>query len=364
MARARSPDPTSTRRWSSTSSTVEPTVAGPRRPQDKVLLPDLRANFREAYPQGGRATSGQGRHDSASTIDHGAVAIAAITSCTNTSNPTVMIGAGLLARNAIARGLSVRPTVKTSLAPGSRAVTEYYTRGRPARAARAARLRRRRLRLHDVHRQQRAARHRRRHGHRGATTSSSRRCCPATATSRAASIRWRAPATSPRRRWSWRSRWPARSRSTCSTSRWARTATASRSSWPTSGRLPRRSSRRSPTRSRPTSSDASTRGLRRRRALARPARAGRQQPLRLGRGLDLRCAAAVPGRHRHGAGAGRRHRRRARAGGARRLGHHRPHLTGRRRSRHGARPASGCRSTASRRSSSTATARGAAITRC
>ena len=62
------------------------------------------------------------------TIDHGSVAIAAITSCTNTSNPTVMIGAGLLARNAVARGLTVGPTVKTSMAPGSRAVTEYLTR--------------------------------------------------------------------------------------------------------------------------------------------------------------------------------------------------------------------------------------------
>ena len=107
-------------------STVEPTVAGPRRPQDKVLLPDLRANFREAYPRAAeRQPVKVGQTDV--TIDHGAVAIAAITSCTNTSNPTVMIGAGLLARNALAKGLSVSPTVKTSLAPGSRAVTEYYT---------------------------------------------------------------------------------------------------------------------------------------------------------------------------------------------------------------------------------------------
>jgi aconitate hydratase len=106
-------------------STVEPTVAGPRRPQDKVRLPDLPANFREAFPkatQPSPVTVGE----TGVTIDHGSVAIAAITSCTNTSNPTVMIGAGLLARNALARGLSVNPTVKTSLAPGSRAVTEYY----------------------------------------------------------------------------------------------------------------------------------------------------------------------------------------------------------------------------------------------
>jgi len=106
-------------------STVEPTVAGPRRPQDKVLLPDLRANFVENYPK----TAERSPVEVGATgikIDHGDVVIAAITSCTNTSNPTVMIGAGLLARNALARGLSVKSTVKTSLAPGSRAVTEYY----------------------------------------------------------------------------------------------------------------------------------------------------------------------------------------------------------------------------------------------
>jgi aconitate hydratase len=109
--------------------TVEPSLAGPRRPQDRVGLAGIRDNFRSAYPQtvgvprisieaGGRAAK----------IGHGSVAIAAITSCTNTSNPTVMVGAGLLARNAVARGLRVSPTVKTSLAPGSRAVTGYLER--------------------------------------------------------------------------------------------------------------------------------------------------------------------------------------------------------------------------------------------
>jgi aconitate hydratase len=106
-------------------ASIEPTVAGPRRPQDKVLLPDLPQNFRSAYPQTADRKPVAVENES---IDHGAVAIAAITSCTNTSNPTVMIGAGLLARNAIARGLKVKRTVKTSLAPGSRAVTEYYKR--------------------------------------------------------------------------------------------------------------------------------------------------------------------------------------------------------------------------------------------
>jgi len=110
-------------------STVEPSVAGPRRPQDRVVLPALPANFHDAYPQAGPIGTAltfpvemDGRRGE---VGHGSVVIAAITSCTNTSNPTVMVGAGLLARNAIARGLSVDPTVKTSLAPGSKAVTEY-----------------------------------------------------------------------------------------------------------------------------------------------------------------------------------------------------------------------------------------------
>jgi aconitate hydratase len=168
-------------------ATVEPSVAGPRRPQDRVPLGDLRDNFRTNFPDGletpvdvaaeDRTAAGDDRVEAASddsfpasdapafasgdatgeaappaepilvdappvdqrayrphavtvggetaTIRTGSVAIAAITSCTNTSNPTVMVGAGLLARNAVARGLRVGPAVKTSLAPGSRAVTGY-----------------------------------------------------------------------------------------------------------------------------------------------------------------------------------------------------------------------------------------------
>jgi aconitate hydratase len=106
---------------------VEPSVAGPRRPQDRVELPGLPANFRAAFPStaadDARAATEGAR--SAAVVRHGSVAIAAITSCTNTSNPTVMVGAGLLARNAVARGLRVGPTVKTSLTPGSRVVTGY-----------------------------------------------------------------------------------------------------------------------------------------------------------------------------------------------------------------------------------------------
>ncbi len=106
---------------------VAPSLAGPRRPQDRVLLQDLPANFSDAFPATAASPDGVTVQvgGSAATIRHGSVAIAAITSCTNTSNPTVMIGAGLLARNAVARGLRVSPSVKTSLAPGSRAVTGY-----------------------------------------------------------------------------------------------------------------------------------------------------------------------------------------------------------------------------------------------
>ncbi|MDP8905351.1 MAG: aconitate hydratase AcnA [Chloroflexota bacterium] len=108
-------------------ATVEPTVAGPRRPQDKVRLPELAASLRGAFPRAAEQRPPVSVEFGGQRVelDHGSVVIAAITSCTNTSNPTVMVGAGLLARNALERGLSVPPTVKTSLAPGSRAVTEY-----------------------------------------------------------------------------------------------------------------------------------------------------------------------------------------------------------------------------------------------
>ncbi|HEX5765364.1 MAG TPA: aconitate hydratase AcnA, partial [Woeseiaceae bacterium] len=109
---------------------VEPSIAGPKRPQDRILLTEADDRFREHLavqtenrPSGGAATlelDGE-----AAEIGDGAVLIAAITSCTNTSNPAVMIGAGLLARNAHARGLRTKPWVKTSLAPGSKVVTDY-----------------------------------------------------------------------------------------------------------------------------------------------------------------------------------------------------------------------------------------------
>jgi len=149
-------------------STVEPSLAGPKRPQDRVPLKDSKSMFRGAL--GSYVSSVQDAHDEAEdesfpasdapsfseaatvpsaaagangrtsnpvkisidgaecVIDHGAVVIAAITSCTNTSNPSVMIGAALLAKKAVEKGLARKPWVKTSLAPGSKVVTDYYDR--------------------------------------------------------------------------------------------------------------------------------------------------------------------------------------------------------------------------------------------
>ena len=109
--------------------TVEPSLAGPRRPQDRVALGAVPDNFRTAFPHTvGVAPKAVEARGETAEIGHGSVTIAAITSCTNTSNPAVMVGAGLLARNAVARGLRSSPVAKTSLAPGSRAVTGYLER--------------------------------------------------------------------------------------------------------------------------------------------------------------------------------------------------------------------------------------------
>jgi len=130
--------------------TVEPSLAGPKRPQDRVSLMNAKAAFQVALPtmqvtpKTAKAVDGGGTRQGVATatgavaqsgvavadpaleeIDHGAVVIAAITSCTNTSNPSVMIGAGLVAKKAVERGLTRKPWVKSSLAPGSKVVTEY-----------------------------------------------------------------------------------------------------------------------------------------------------------------------------------------------------------------------------------------------
>jgi aconitate hydratase len=143
-------------------ATVEPSVAGPKRPQDRVLLKDAAASFAQqlptllaptAKPIGSRTAAAWKRGavtdsglaekvpvhltttvkerfgvDPDTYLDHGSVVIAAITSCTNTSNPSVMVAAGILAKKAVEKGLTVPPWVKTSLAPGSRVVTDYYTK--------------------------------------------------------------------------------------------------------------------------------------------------------------------------------------------------------------------------------------------
>jgi aconitate hydratase len=106
-------------------STVTPSMAGPKRPQDRVELPAVRKNFHDAFP-GSKSPSPVEIDGVSANLENGAVVIAAITSCTNTSNPSVMLAAGLVAKKAVERGLKVKPWVKTSLAPGSKVVMDYY----------------------------------------------------------------------------------------------------------------------------------------------------------------------------------------------------------------------------------------------
>jgi aconitate hydratase len=124
------PDPVVTDMLELDLGDVQPSMAGPKRPQDRVLLSDAKEAFTSAMDVEFRKASEVGqRHRVEGTnydLGHGDVVLAAITSCTNTSNPSVMIGAGLLARNAVARGLKTKPWVKTSLAPGSQVVAEYF----------------------------------------------------------------------------------------------------------------------------------------------------------------------------------------------------------------------------------------------
>ena len=109
-------------------STVVPSMAGPKRPQDRLNLPEVKGNFQIAFKDSLKKKAPLTIDGFNGTLDTGAVAIAAITSCTNTSNPSVMMGAGLLARNAVEKGLKSKPWVKTSLAPGSKVVFDYLTK--------------------------------------------------------------------------------------------------------------------------------------------------------------------------------------------------------------------------------------------
>jgi aconitate hydratase len=133
-------DPVFTDTLSLDLSTVEPSLAGPKRPQDRIVMKDLKKTFRAALTapvkERGYALDENAVNKKvdvrdnghSATIGHGAVVIAAITSCTNTSNPSVMVGAGLVAKKAVEKGLRVKPYVKTSMAPGSKVVHEYLVK--------------------------------------------------------------------------------------------------------------------------------------------------------------------------------------------------------------------------------------------
>jgi len=110
-------------------STVEPSIAGPKRPQDRVTLSAARTSFEQALPTLQKPGAKKAEHVASGNghLQDGSVVIAAITSCTNTSNPSVLVAAGLLAKKAVEKGLATKPWVKTSLAPGSKVVTEYLT---------------------------------------------------------------------------------------------------------------------------------------------------------------------------------------------------------------------------------------------
>ncbi|MSR01638.1 MAG: aconitate hydratase AcnA [Gemmatimonadetes bacterium] len=118
------PDPVFTSTLTLDLSTVAPSLAGPKRPQDLVRLVDMAKNFTSNLASL-RAAGGAETAPASGEVRDGSVVIAAITSCTNTSNPSVMVGAGLLAKKAVEKGLTTKPWVKTSLAPGSRVVTDY-----------------------------------------------------------------------------------------------------------------------------------------------------------------------------------------------------------------------------------------------
>jgi aconitate hydratase len=124
------PDPLLTDVLKLELSSVEPSLAGPKRPQDRIALKEVKSGFVQAmdkeFNKAGELDKRVPVEGRAHTLGHGDVVIAAITSCTNTSNPSVMIAAGLVAKKAVEKGLTVKPWVKTSLAPGSQVVAEYY----------------------------------------------------------------------------------------------------------------------------------------------------------------------------------------------------------------------------------------------
>src|SRR6201997_2391008 len=119
------PDPSFSDTLQLDLASVEPTVAGPKRPQDRVALKNAKSSFTKVVEGASAKEVAVKNNGDSFPLSSGAVVIAAITSCTNTSNPSLMLGAGLLAKKAVERGLHVKPWVKTSLAPGSKVVTDY-----------------------------------------------------------------------------------------------------------------------------------------------------------------------------------------------------------------------------------------------
>ncbi len=352
---------------------VVPSLAGPKRPQDRVALTESKASFRmaldgflpesdacdeaveESFPasdppapgehetvrdEEGSGTGGVQVADRASVqaqvtladgteteLDHGHVVIAAITSCTNTSNPSVMLGAGLLAKNARRARPAGQAVGEDVARPGLEGRHRVLRARRPDQVPRAARLPPRRLRLHDLHRQLRSAaggdlRRRQRRGPRGRVGALGQPQLRGPHQPRredelprvaAAVRRLRARGDDGHR--------PAR--------RAARAGLRRRGRLP-QGHLAERRGRRAHGRGgRPVGHvhELLRRGVRRRRALELAGGAG-GRPLRVGRRLDLRAQAAVLRGPAARAGAGRRHRGRARARRARRLGDDRPHLAG------------------------------------
>src|SRR6266571_1264205 len=121
------PDPIYTDKLELDLASVEPTLAGPKRPQDRVPLRQSKASFEKSLEGTAQKHVAVKNNGDKFELSNGSVVIAAITSCTNTSNPSLMLGAGLVAKKTVERGLAVKPYVKTSMAPGSRAVTDYLT---------------------------------------------------------------------------------------------------------------------------------------------------------------------------------------------------------------------------------------------
>ena len=412
-----SEDPTFTDTLELDLGSVEPSIAGPKRPQDRIALANARPAFLESlaeFDENAAQALGNGRdeaieesfpasdppaedHDGEAgrprvfepsgegesvaaiaareadpvivklesgeevELDHGRVVIAAITSCTNTSNPSVMIGAGLLARNAVERGLERKPWVKTSLAPGSTVVTEYLER-----AGLDEHLDKLGFNLVGY----------------GCTT-----CIgnsgplpeeiSAAVTENDLVV---CAVLSGNRNFEGRINQDVRNNYLASPPLCVAYALAGRMDIdllndplgddadgnPVLSRRHLAELRRDPRDDRRRRSPGHVRAqlrrrVLRRRALAR-ARHARGRPLHLAR-LDLRAQAAVLYRHGRRAGGDRADPRRAGARGARRQRHHRPHLARRVRSRRTARPAAGSSSTASSRATSIPTARGAATTR-